>query len=173
MMEIRTGLSFMDCPGKLIRYRRATWEPGCDAVIELYRADGITQWWIQWMINARGSGEDEVLDWLCDADGIYYVKVRHYDSDVFGEDTEYDLQVYVPIGPGTGLLGGTITNGYSSEPIEGVRVKTDGKMSALSFPDGVYLMVHPAGTFTITAEAPGYAPASFSGIAVGEGGHDN
>jgi len=137
-------------------------------VIELYRADGITP-----VVDPKddgGEGEDEVLEWICDADGVYYVKVRHYDRFASGENTEYDLQVYVPIGPLTGFIGGTITNAYSSEPIEGVRIKTDGKISALSFSDGAYFMVHPAGTFTITAEAPGYAPASFSGVLVGEGG---
>jgi hypothetical protein len=101
-------------------------------------------------------GEDEVLDWLCDADGIYYVKVKHYDSDIFGEDTEYDLQVYIPIGPLPGFIGGTITNSSSGNPIGGVRIKTDKKVSALSLPDGNYLMVHPPGSHILTAEASGY-----------------
>jgi len=51
-----------------------------------------------------------------------------------------------------------------------VRIKTDGKSSALSFPDGTYLMVHPAGSFTLTAEAVGYSQESVSGVAVSEGG---
>jgi streptogramin lyase len=161
-------VKFYGLSGETYTIQASNLGTSCDAVIELYRADGITP--VGEAKDDYGSGEDEVLDWPCDADGVYYVKVTHFDPLAFGENTEYDLQVYVPIGPLTGLLLGTITNGYSSEPIEGVRVKTDGKMSALSFSDGFYRMVHPAGIFTITAEAPGYEPASFSGIAVGEGG---
>jgi hypothetical protein len=161
-------VKFYGLSGETYTIQASNLGTSCDAVIELYRADGITP-----VVDPKddgGEGEDEVLEWICDADGVYYVKVRHYDRFASGENTEYDLQVYVPIGPLTGFIGGTITNAYSSEPIEGVRIKTDGKISALSFSDGAYFMVHPAGTFTITAEAPGYAPASFSGVLVGEGG---
>jgi hypothetical protein len=139
----------------------------CDAVLELYDTDGASR------LASRDngiSGEDEVLDWLCPADGVYYLKVAHYDPSVFGENTDYDLRVYVPIGPVAGFIAGNITDIHSSEPMGGVRIKTDGKISALSFPDGTYLMVHPAGSFTLTAEAVGYSPESVSGVAVSEGG---
>jgi sugar lactone lactonase YvrE len=126
----------------------------CDAVIEFFRADGTTP--VMDPVDGGWLGEDEVLDWLCDANGIYYVKVKHYDSDIFGEDTEYDLQVYMPIGPLPGFIVGTITNASSGNPIGGVRIKTDKKVSALSLPDGNYLMVHPPGSHSLTAEASGY-----------------
>jgi hypothetical protein len=139
----------------------------CDAVIELFRADGITP--VVDPMDGGWLGEDEVLDWLCDADGIYYVMVRHYDSDVFGEDTEYDLQVYIPIGPLPGFIVGTITNSSSGEPIGGVRIKTDKKVSALSLPDGNYLMVHPPGSHSLAAEASGYENFTDT-VTIGEAG---
>jgi sugar lactone lactonase YvrE len=125
----------------------------CDAVVELYGTDGTT------LLDSRDdglSGEDELLDWLSPAEGVYYVKVKHYDSDIFGEDTEYDLQVYSPIGPLAGFLLGTTTNKNSGDPIGGVRIKTSGKVSALSLADGNYLMVHPPGSHSLTAEVSGY-----------------
>jgi hypothetical protein len=158
-------VTFYGLSGETYTIQASNLGTNCDAVIELYDSDGTR------LLPPKDDGwlgEDEVLDWSCDADGVYYVKVIHFNPLAFGENTEYDLQVYIPIGPGAGFLLGTIANGYSLEPIEGVRVKTDGKMSALSSSDGVYRMVHPAGTFTVTAEAPGYEPASFSGVTVGE-----
>ena len=36
--------------------------------------------------------------------------------------------------------------------------------------NGTYLMVHPAGTFTVIAEASGYTPVSYSEVVISEGG---
>ena len=138
----------------------------CDAVIELYDSDD------KRLLPPKddgGEGEDELLDWLCTADGIYYVMVKHYDSAVFGEDTEYDLELYVPIGPLAGFVVGNITNSSSGEPIGAVRIKTSGKVSALSLPDGNYLMIHYQGTFSLTAEAGGYENFTDT-VTVGEAG---
>jgi hypothetical protein len=138
----------------------------CDAVVELYGTDGTT------LLDRRddwGEGKDEVLDWLCAADGIYYVMVKHFDSAVFGEDTDYDLELYVPIGPLAGFIVGNITNSSSGDPIGGVRIKTSGKVSALSLADGNYLMVHPPGSHSLTAEAGGYENFEDT-VTVGEAG---
>ena len=36
--------------------------------------------------------------------------------------------------------------------------------------NGTYLMVHPAGTFTVIAEASGYTPVSYSEVVISESG---
>jgi len=36
--------------------------------------------------------------------------------------------------------------------------------------NGTYLMVHPAGTVTVIAEASGYTPVSYSEVVISEGG---
>jgi DNA-binding beta-propeller fold protein YncE len=139
----------------------------CDAVIELYDTDGTT---LLASIDDGLTGEDELLDWACLQDGIYYVKVRHYDSGVYGENTDYDLKVYIPIGPITGWIEGTIKNKCTGEPIVNALIKTNGGSSAISLPNGAYLIIHEPGTFTVTAEASGYTSVSYPDIEVGEAG---
>jgi len=117
--------------------------------------------------------------------GIYEIAVYAMDTDSnislpketrvykgFGPDTyeEDDLEVYRPIGPLFGFIMGTITNTSTGEPMEGVQITTNGNASALSLPDGTYLIIHPAGTFTVTAQESGYIPVSYSGIVVSEAG---
>jgi len=129
----------------------------CDAVIELYDTDGVT------LLRSRDDyleGEDEFLEWLCRKEGIYYVKVRQYDAEVFGENAGYDLVVYVPLGgEGSGVIAGMITDISSGETIDGASITTTGGVSSISI-DGYYIMLHPAGAFTITVNANGYMQAS-------------
>jgi hypothetical protein len=139
----------------------------CDAVIELYDTDGTT---LLASMDVGNAGEDELLDWACLQDGIYYVKVSHYDSGVYGENTKYDLKVYIPIGPITGWIEGTIKNKCTGESIEEAIIKTNNGSSAISLPNGAYLIIHEAGTFTVTAEASGCTPVSYPDIEVSEAG---
>jgi hypothetical protein len=40
----------------------------------------------------------------------------------------------------------------------------------VGYDNGTYLMVHPAGTFTVIAEASGYTPVSYSEVVISESG---
>ena len=139
----------------------------CDTVIELYDIDGITPllkkdvWYY---------GIDEILEWPCPRDGVYYVKITGYDSSVFGENTGYDLDLYEPITPFTGHIVGAVTNADTKEAIQGAQITTDVRGSGLSLGDGAYWIIHKAGTFTVTARVSGYHPKSYSGVVVSEGG---
>jgi len=160
-------VKFYGLSGEAYTIKASNLGSNCDTVIELYDSDGTT---LLASMDDGFTGEDELLDWACPQDGIYYVKVRHYDSGVYGENTEYDLEVYRPIGPLFGFIMGTITNASTGEPMEGVQITTNGNASALSLPDGTYLMIHPAGMFTVTAKASGYTPVSYPDVEVSDAG---
>jgi len=140
----------------------------CDAVIELYDTDGTTLLKGPW--DYYREGEDEFMDWRCTRDGIYYAMIKQYDPGVFGDDTGYDLKIFRPIAPFIGFIEGTITNASSGDSITGAVITTNDNASALSFDDGAYLIIHPAGSFTVTADAPGYIPSSYANVQINEGG---
>jgi len=138
----------------------------CDVVIEVYNNDGITL--LEGPINDADAGVDEFIDWTCPQDNVYYVKISSANTH-FGENVKYDLKVYRPIAPLTGFIIGSISDTNSGLSIAGVQISTNDNASALSLPDGSYLMVHPSGTFTVTAKAPGYTEKSYPGVLVLEG----
>ena len=147
-------MKFYGISGELYTVEASRLGIRCDVVIELYDVDGTT------MVASKDTiGDpqaDEVLEWSCAADGVYFVRIRHYDPGTFCEDTEYDLDVYNPIGPFPGFIDGTVSDFFSGASIGEARIKTSRSMSSLSLSSGAYLMVHPAGTFTLTAHADGY-----------------
>jgi sugar lactone lactonase YvrE len=126
----------------------------CDTVLTLYDSDGAT---VIRTVDDSTAGEGELLTWQCGEDDVYYIMVTQYEPSVYGEETGYDLRVYVPAAPPlVAFIKGTVTDAYSGDPMGGVKIKTDAKISALSLTDGNYLMIHPAGNFILTAEASGY-----------------
>ncbi len=140
----------------------------CDAVLELYDTDGITR--IADPTDDEGAGVDELLEWLCAKDGVYYVKVSQFDPSVFGDNTEYDLKIYNPVAPNIiGFLDGKVTDAGTKFPIVGALIKTNYGYSAISYSDGTYSMPHPAGSFTVTVQAAGYGATNFS-VEISEGG---
>lgn len=144
----------------------------CDVVLELYYADGTTLLEVQ--NNTENPQADEYLEWTCPNDGIYYIRVKQHEpcitNDTYCENTEYDLELLPIVGGILGFVAGTVKDAYSGNSIEGVTIETDGGGSAISLPNGAYIMPHPAGTFTVTAEGPGYYTKIYTGILVSEAG---
>jgi hypothetical protein len=143
--------------GKGYTIKASNLEENADAVIELYDTDGITQLAYQ---NKEGDPQgDEELTYIFPGDGVYYVKVRHYNQTVSGEKTEYDLKLYrgeAPVLPV--VITGKITDLSTRQPLENdVRIKTSANVTAICLPSGKYFMHHPADeNVQITAEASGY-----------------
>ena len=142
----------------------------CDTRIEVYDTDGVT---MLTYVDDKGAGRDEFLEWDCPAEGVYYIKVRHYDEtydpDVSGDDTVYDLKVSRSIGPGPGWIEGTTTDAGNASPLPGVRLSTSGDGSGISHTSGDYEIYHASGTYTLTAKKDGYNDYTKPGVTVVEG----
>ena len=140
----------------------------CDVVLELYDSDGVTR--IAGPTDDGGAGVDELLEWLCAKDGVYYAKVAQFDQSIFGDNTGYDLKIYNPVAPTfPGFLDGMVTDAVTQLPIPDVLIKTDHNVSTMSDADGIYSMVHRAGSYAVTVRAAGYGAMEFS-AEISEGG---
>ena len=64
---------------------------------------------------------------------------------------------------GTGILSGAVVNGATGKPLESIPLKSDSGANTVAV-DGYYLMMLPAGIFTIAAASPDYLPASHSAL---------
>lgn len=144
----------------------------CDVVLELYYDDGTTL--LNDQNNIGNPQADENFEWTCPYDGIYYVRTKQNKPcitiDTYCENTEYDLEILPVVGGILGFVAGMVKDTYSGESIAGATITTDGGGSAISLPNGAYIMSHPAGTFTVTAERPGYYTKIYTAVLVNEGG---
>ncbi|MCP4352421.1 MAG: hypothetical protein GY795_43735 [Desulfobacterales bacterium] len=125
----------------------------CDAVIELYDSDSTK------ITDSEEQGIEDhkkILDFILSADGIYYVKIKNSDPEIFNEETEYDLRIYYPEFRPSSYLSGRISDKDTGEPVEAAKIKTGADMSAISLINGTFNMRHDAGTYILTAEADGY-----------------
>lgn len=150
------------------------------AGIELYDSDGTTL-----LLENKDEGETLVLTFDCRKQGVYYIKIANHSPELFGEGTEYELSISFPTGPiaGTGVISGMITDVATGAVIDGALIKTSGSISDISS-KGFYLMLHPAGFFTVSVTATGYPTRVVSctvtsgenltqDFALGIGGSDN
>jgi hypothetical protein len=138
----------------------------CDAIIKLYGTDGTTL--IKSQDTIGDPHADEFLEWTCNKDGLYYAKVKDYENG-FGDGMDYDLKAYRPPAPLAGFVMGKVTDGVSGQAVGDVKIRTDQGASALSLTNGSYVMVHPPGTFTVTAQLAHYNPRSYTSVQINEG----
>ncbi len=93
----------------------------CDLIIELYDTDGNT---LLISDNDKNREGDNFFEWECPKDGVYYVKIRHSDPDIFGENICYKIEVYRPSLTDIGRVSGTITD-YTGNPVIDAIIRTD------------------------------------------------
>jgi beta propeller repeat protein len=98
----------------------------CDTYMYLYDTDGTT---LITYDDDSGEGLASRITWTAPADGTYYICIRHYNSNTYGPDTNYDLKVTTtpPPPPGYCSCGGTI---YGEEWISRVQFNTIDKSSS-------------------------------------------
>jgi hypothetical protein len=130
----------------------------CDVVIRLYDTDGVT------FLEKGDDGGKGMADSLKSSplsrDGIYYVKI-HNISEIFGENTQYDLRIFLTdaSAPVAARFKGTTADALSKSPLGNVMIKTDQNFTALS-DQGSYTMYHPISqsttAYTLTARLSGY-----------------
>ncbi|CAN2041123.1 tripartite motif-containing protein 71 [Candidatus Magnetomoraceae bacterium gMMP-15] len=120
----------------------------CNAVIEIYNSSGhrIFQ-------DANNMKTEKHADWNCPADGVYYIRIRQKDSDLYGEGTTYHLSLSIPAGTFSGFVMGSMI----PASVRAI-LTTNGMGEAMTLPNGAFFMPHIAGDFAITVEALGYEP---------------
>jgi len=143
---------FFALSGQVYKIRTANPAAVCDPVIELFDVDGMT---LLKTRNNRGPGSEEALDWRCESDGVYYIKILDANPNIFGMTIQYGLEIYRPHLSDAGAIIGKVTDA-SGNPLSGARIKTSNGSANLSQSDGGYLIKSPPGSFTLIAEADGY-----------------
>jgi len=128
-----------------------------DPVIALYDQDGVTK------IDESNYGvgnEQEVINWICTKDGIYFVSVNNFNKDATdGQDTGYDLRVNIAATIFNGIINGYVRIQGTEVPIGDVVVRTSKNLADISLPSGTYRIGgHEHGEASIYAEASGFYP---------------
>jgi len=151
-------IKFYGIEGK--EYSISISSPGtrCDTVLQLYSTDGFTQ------IQSKDDGqyaEGESLEWTCERSGIYYIKIFAYRPDIFGEDTEYKVQIYYPVGLPKGTLDGLICD-QSEAPLENAKIiaidsdDTENTYSAITTKAGIFSMKLDPSLYSVQISKAGY-----------------
>ncbi len=144
---------------------------GCDIVIEIYDEASLVTGTPITSKDYAGAGKDETLRWEdCPADAVYYVKLKNSDPNVFGENIKYDLKINLPSAPLPGHIIGYVYDKNTGQKITGSVIRTSAGRSAISnycncnfyCARDYCIYFHPAGTYTLTAAAPGYKTVSVS-----------
>jgi hypothetical protein len=134
----------------------------CEAEVAVFRGDGTTA--LTEPVAAAGKGREVTADFTCTETGVHFIRVRNKNPLVYGRDTQYWLKVRLNIGftpVGTGIISGVVTDSQTGRLVNNAVIKSSANIAAL--PDqGVYVMLHPAGSFTLTATSDGYLPYTTS-----------
>jgi len=128
----------------------------CKAAIRLYDSDDNLPIYNEWV------PPDLIWHWKCKRNGIYHLRARNTDQAIFGENTAYDLEVYMSAGPFWGLVEGKITDALTGEAVERIEITIGSdKPISIYHPGGLYMVGRNPGIFTMKVEAPGYETATF------------
>lgn len=116
--------------------------------------------------NTAGAGTEEFLkDWTCPTDGLYYVRITN-NSQHYGANVRYKLKVYNPIAFSLpGYIKGKITSG--GKGVSGAVIRAGGG-TAITLPDGSFILCLKPGTYSVSVSCNGYQSTSFS-VSVGNG----
>jgi len=102
--------------------------------------------------------KEKSIFFYCEKKGIYFVKTKNKDINIFGKNTGYDLKVFIPEGGNfTSMITGLITDACSGIPIVNACANVNFKNSFISNTKGAYVLRHDeTGIHTVYAEATGY-----------------
>jgi hypothetical protein len=132
----------------------------CDPVIEIFDSDGtnLNADVLSQPIDINFNGEGEYAEWQCTKSDIYYARIRQCDNDIegctvtYGDHTQYQIVLYLPILQTDCLLYGTI------QPSTKAIVKLDNAIGTLSLPNGQFYLPANSGTYTLQLEATEFLP---------------
>ena len=137
-------------------------QSSCDPILDIFDIDGMSL-----LVKKDNgiAGENEYMDWFCQRDGIYFIKISN-SSDTFGQQNVYAMKIYEPYASYNGRISGRVCDAITRKPIENVKVRLEGKYSF----EGRYKKNESIalykirsiiiGNYNLIAEAPGYRPFS-------------
>jgi hypothetical protein len=155
-VQDRDWVKFYAIAGKIYRiFTNNNADINSDPVIELYDKDGTT------IIDYSNDGvgmEQEVINWTCPEDGIYYVVASNFNTDAIeGQYTGYDLRINIADTIYNGIINGYIRVSGTEIPIGDAVVRTSKGLADISLPSGIYRIGgHESGEAFIFAEASGF-----------------
>lgn len=139
--------------------------PGCRIRMEMMDAQGTPV-----LVEDTVEGGNMLRhDWKCPSDGVYYIKLTNIISSP-KSDSGYHFRLFRPVGPFAGMVKGRVVDAETDEPVKMARIQTNAGASALSRPDGRYLIVQEPGKAKISIAADHYLPMERNGVVVSEGG---
>jgi len=125
----------------------------CSANIQLYvwNTDGKS---VAFLKESIDKGKESMIEFDAPISGIYFAKINNSNPSIFGNNTEYQLNLTSTNATFNGFLYGTVAPKEAKATI-----KTNGinGNDALTLPNGTFFMPHIAGSFTLTADAIGYS----------------
>jgi len=153
-------IKFHGLPGESYEFWVKRCESRCRTVLELYDSDGVTL--LTSPRVAGGYGQDNYLSWrFFPREDVYFLRVRQVEPSVFGEYTGYSLRALVPV-QGGGSITGYIWDAGTGYALAGVTVQIGSRKSVTKKGYYDYFIRYPAGTWTLTAQKPGYWPVAES-----------
>jgi len=152
-------VKFYAMAGNIYRIFTNEADLNCDPVIALYGPDGTTK------LDESNYGvgnEQEIINWICPEDGIYYVSVRNYNENVT-DDTGYELRVNIAATIFNGIINGYVRIIGTENPIADAIIRTSSNLADISRPSGAFRIGgHESGETIIFAEASGFHSYSAS-----------
>jgi len=154
-IQDRDWVKFYAMAGNIYRIFTSNADLNCDPVITLYGQDGET---MLYESNDGVGNEQEVINWTCTENGVYYVLVSNFKEDsIDGQDTGYDLRINNTATIFNGTINGYVRIEGTEIPIENAIVRTSKNLGDISLPGGTYRIGgHESGDALIFAEANGY-----------------
>jgi len=154
-------VKFYAMAGNIYRIFTNNADLNCDPVIELYGQDGKTK------LDESNYGvgnEQEIINWICPVNGIYYILVRNFNEDTTDfEDTGYELRVNIAATIFNGTINGYVRIKGTETPIADAIIHTSKNLGDISSSTGAYRIGgHESVTTTIFAEASGFQSYSAS-----------
>ena len=160
-------LMFYGVEGESYTVEASNMETRCDVMIKPYCPDG----------DGMKEPTSGTRTWKCDEEGMYYAKLTNANSDHFGEDTGYDLKVYIPNAPfASGAIVGYVCDASSdnfTKTVDDVTItckKSDGNERHVYQNSSIgiyYVFGLEEGTYTLSAQADGYTDFPDTEVEVG------
>jgi sugar lactone lactonase YvrE len=151
----RDWVKFFALAGNIYRISASNADLNCDPVLALYDKDGVTKLEES---NYGVNNEQEVINWTCSEDGVYYVLVYNFNKDATdGQDTGYDIRINMAATIFNGTINGYVRIIGTEIPIGNAIVRTSKNLADISLPTGTYRIGgHESGEALIFAEASGF-----------------